>query len=54
MIIFILIGLTVLATFIKMQGASRVMNSVGKFILVLSVYVVFLNKVVKALLFRHH
>jgi hypothetical protein len=54
MFIVILLGLTLLATVIKFQGASRLMNRLGKFIMIAGIYVVFLNKVVKALLFRHH
>ena len=54
MFIVILLGLTLLATVIKFQGASRLMNRLGKFIMIAGIYVVFLNKVVTALLFRHH
>ena len=54
MIIVILFGIALLATVIKFQGASRLMNAVGKFVLVSGVYVVFLSKAIKALLFRHH
>lgn len=53
MIIVILLGIALFATVIRFQGVSAMMNRLGKFILVFGVYVVFLSKVIKALLFRH-
>jgi len=43
MFIVILLGLTLLATVIKFQGASRLMNRLGKFIMIAGIYVVIVN-----------
>lgn len=54
MIIAILFCVALVATVIRFQGVSIMMNRLGKFFLVSAVYGVFLSKVFKALFFKHN